>query len=235
MSSMDKSKSPALFNAISKRYDLLNLILSFGLDRGWRKKILDTLPPGERLRVLDLATGTADVAILLAQQGEHIAEVVGIDLAQNMLEIGQAKVFQSGLAAKIRLLKADAQYLPFADSAFDVVTIAFGLRNMPDLMRSLIEAERVLVPGGRLIILEFSKPDGIVKPLHAFYLHYLMPLVGCLLTFNFEAYHYLSRTVGGFPYGQRLLRILAQAGLRRGFARRLFLGTATIYCAEKKR
>jgi demethylmenaquinone methyltransferase/2-methoxy-6-polyprenyl-1,4-benzoquinol methylase len=230
-----KSNSPRLFNAISLRYDLLNSVLSFGQHIRWRRCLARFLPPGKNLKVLDLATGTADVAITLVRFSAAVSEVIGIDLAENMLAIGREKVERAGLSGRIRLERADALALTFKDASFDAVTVAFGLRNMPDLARALIEARRVLKPGGYIIILEFSNPDNIlVKPFHFVYLHYVLPFVGFLLTGNYQAYRYLSRTVGDFPYGERLERIIRQVGLTTAGRLTLAAGAATIYVAEKK-
>ena len=229
-----KADSPKMFNAIARRYDILNYILSFGMDIGWRRKLAGFVPAGINLRVLDIATGTGDVAIALAKANPTVQEVVGADLSEEMLALGRIKVEHRGLAGKIRLGKADALALPFKEASFDVVTVAFGLRNMPDLMKALGEAYRVLKPGGRFIVLEFSKPSGIAAPFHALYLHGLVPVIGFLLTGNYQAYRYLSRTVGEFPFGERFQRIIRQVGFANVQRHDLSLGAAMIYIAEKK-
>ena len=231
----DKSTSPKMFNAIAKRYDILNYVLSFGMDRGWRRQLARYLPSGEDLRVLDLATGTADVAIALVKSGRDIQDVVGIDLADEMLAVGRAKVERAGLSNKICLQKADALSLPFPSESFDVVTVSFGLRNMPDLVKALLDARRVLNLGGRIMILEFSKPDNkFVKLFYLFYLLAFLPVLGFLLTGNYQAYRYLSRTVYDFPCGERFQQILQQVGFTLVGRFALACGAATIYIAEKR-
>ena len=225
--------STEIFNAIAARYDVTNYALSFGMDIGWRRRIIDHLPGGNELAALDLATGTADVAIVLARD-PRVRRVVGIDMSEGMLNFARAKVLKAGLGSKIELMTADALALAFPDESFDVLTVAFGIRNFSDLMKGLAEAYRVLKPGGRFIILEFSTPPGIIqKFVHGFYLKNMVPFIGMTLTGKKEAYAYLSRTVRAFPFGDRFVRIIRQAGFNRVERCELAMGTATIYAAIK--
>jgi demethylmenaquinone methyltransferase/2-methoxy-6-polyprenyl-1,4-benzoquinol methylase len=225
--------STEIFNAIAPRYDKTNYILSFGMDMGWRRKLLHYLPSVENLHVLDLATGTGDVAIALARD-HRVAKVVGVDLAEGMLKRGHEKVARASLLSKIKLSVADALALDFPDKVFDVVTVAFGLRNFSDLMKGLMESYRVIKPGGRLIVLEFSSPRMFpYKYIHGFYLNVLLPLIGMVLTGNRAAYQCLSSTARAFPSGDRFVRIIAQVGFQNVERHELAVGAATIYVGYK--
>ena len=218
-----------IFNAIAPRYDMTNYVLSLGMDIGWRRELVRYLPQREGLNVLDLATGTADVAIALGRDG-RVTQVVGVDPAEGMLSIGREKIDRAALASKVKLLAGDALALDFPDRQFDAVTVAFGLRNFADLMKGLMEAYRVIKPGGRLIVLEFSLPCGFPhKYMHGFYLNILVPLIGTLLTGKREAYACLASTVRGFPFGERFCRIMAQAGFEGVERYELAFGAAAIY------
>ncbi len=223
-----------MFDAISRRYDFLNRILSFGQDLRWRREILKHLPPGKDLIVLDLATGTADVAITLVKENPKVRLVYGVDMAVEMLKLGSAKVEQLGLKDKIMLQTGDAQKLNFMDETFDALTISFGIRNVGDLRLALMEMHRVLKKGGRVIILEFSIPENIfVRAGHWFYLNLVVPAIGLLFSGNWKAYRYLNQTIASFPYGTRFCKILKQMGFSRVQAHPLLKGTATIYVGEK--
>ena len=229
-----KTESWKIFNLISKRYDLLNRLLSLGLDVRWRRRLLALVPERSRLKLLDLATGTADVVISLVENKSNIYSAIGIDMAQEMLKIGQDKVARHNLGDRITLQKADAQELPFQESAFDLTTIAFGIRNMPDLRRALMEMYRVLKPGGRSLILEFSMPENFLLRFgYIVYLRVIVPVVGFLFSGNWRAYKYLNQTIEQFPYGDRFCKILKQMGFKRIEAHPLLGGVATIYTAEK--
>ncbi len=222
-----------LFNAIASGYDKANWILSLGLDQLWRRKMVSFLPRGNGLRVLDLATGTADVAIAMAGD-PRVAEVVGVDLSDEMLRCGREKVIAQGFSGKIRLMKADVFALDFPERSFDVVTIGFGARNFDDLMQGLMGASRVLKPGGKIIVLEFSMPEGVIVRLgYGVYLKCLVPLIGVLCTGKLSAYNYLVRTILAFPYGERFCRILAQVGFIPQGRYKLALGGVTIYTAVR--
>jgi demethylmenaquinone methyltransferase/2-methoxy-6-polyprenyl-1,4-benzoquinol methylase len=226
--------STEIFNAIAPRYDMTNYVLSFGMDIGWRKKLLCYLPAGKDLQILDLATGTGDVAIALAKD-PRVAHVVGVDMSKGMLAVGRKKVARALLTSKVRLVKGDALVLDFPDDHFDAVTVAFGLRNFSDLMKGLMEAYRVIKPGGSLIVLEFSSPRAFPqKYIHGFYLNFVMPLIGMALTGKKEAYQHLASTVRAFPFGDRFCRIMAQVGFENVKRYELAMGAATIYVGYKE-
>ena len=229
-----KTESWKIFNLISKRYDLLNRLLSLGMDISWRQKMIDQIPSSVTLQLLDLATGTADVIIAALEARPNIYNAVGLDMAEEMLKIGRQKVEKKGLSKKIILQAGDAQHLPFGDSSFDVLTISFGIRNIPDLRQVLMEMYRVTKPGGKTLILEFSMPPNVLWRLgYVVYLRCVVPLVGFLFSGNFRAYKYLNQTIEKFPYGDRFCKILRQMGFTDVRTTLLFGGVATIYAAEK--
>ncbi len=229
-----KSESPQMFDAIAKRYDLLNRLLSLGQDISWRNRLIKLLPQGEQLKVLDLASGTADVLIALAEADPRIYSGIGVDPAAKMLAIGQEKINAKNLEKRLTLQLGDAQALPFLDESFDCVTISFGIRNIPDLRLALLEMFRVTKKGGRVLILEFSKPSNpLLAAGHWFYLNTIVPLVGFLFSGNMKAYQYLNQTVQVFPYGERFCKILMQFGFVDIKAYPLMGGVATIYVANK--
>jgi len=229
-----KSESPQMFDAIAKRYDLLNRLLSLGQDVSWRNRLIRLLPDGEKLKLLDLASGTADVLITLAEGDNRVVSGIGVDPAAKMLAIGQEKIKAKHLQDRLTLQVGDAQALPFLDDSFDCVTISFGIRNVPDLRLGLLEMFRVTKKGGRVLILEFSKPSNPILNLgHCIYLSVVVPAVGFLFSGNFKAYQYLNQTVQTFPYGERFCKILAQFGFNQIQTVPLMGGVATIYVAQK--
>ncbi len=233
--SVPKSESWKMFNEISPQYDFLNRILSLGMDMRWRREILRFLSDQPNQTVLDLATGTADVPLVLLEANSNVSKAVGIDLAEKMLEQGRLKIAQKGLEEKIKLLKGDINSLPFSDNIFDCVTISFGIRNVPDPKKVLAQMLRVLRPGGRALILEFSFSS--VHPIRRFQLFYLrnvVPLVGFLLSGHYRAYRYLNQTIEKFPHGKNFCRIMEEVGFKRVVAHPLFLQTATIYQGDKE-
>ena len=229
---MQKQYVRSLFDSIAGRYDMLNHLLSGGIDTYWRWRAIRRLRRGAPARILDVATGTADFAIAAARLGPR--EIVGVDLAGEMLSLGRDKIVRRGLAGVITLLAAEAEHLPFAEGAFDAAVVAFGVRNFEDLHQGLAEMRRVLRAGGRLVVLEFSRPR--VFPLRQIYLFYFLrviPLIGRLVSGNREAYTYLPESVMAFPEGADFLSLLAKAGFRSPGAERLTFGIASVYTAEK--
>lgn len=222
----------SLFDSIARRYDMLNHLLSGGIDMYWRKKAIDALrgvPPG---RILDVATGTADLAIAAAALAPR--EVVGVDIAEEMLSVGRRKIAARGLSPLVSLRMGEAESLPFAGSSFDAAIVAFGVRNFENLEAALGEMLRVLRPGGKLVVLEFSRPRRF--PFRQIYLAYFLrviPVLGRVISGNGEAYSYLPSSVMAFPEGEEFLSILRGAGFRAARAERLTFGIATIYTAEK--
>lgn len=223
-----------MFDRIAKRYDLLNRLLSLGQDAAWRAQIRVHLPPGNNLDLLDIATGTGDVVSSLVEDNASIHMAYGVDLAEGMLEVAKAKIKTAGYQSRIMLQKADAQALPFLAETFDVVTIAFGIRNIPDLRLALLEMYRVIKKEGRVIILEFSLPQNfLVRVFHWVYLNAIVPLMGFLLSGHGGAYRYLAQTIETFPYGDRFCKILRQMGFKNIQCAPLMLGAATLYWADK--
>lgn len=231
---LPKTQAPQMFDSIAERYDLLNRLLSLGLDVAWRDRLTALMPDGPNVKLLDLASGTADVVITLVKAKKNITEAVGIDPAVRMLEVGRRKVHHNGLDRRIQLLEGDAQHLDLADNSFDVVTMSFGIRNVPDMRLGLLEMYRVTKKGGGVIILEFSIPQNPILALgHWLYLTTFVPCVGFLFSGNFKAYLYLSQTIRSFPYGDRFCKILKQFGFSDVTAHTLLGGVATIYVAQK--
>jgi demethylmenaquinone methyltransferase/2-methoxy-6-polyprenyl-1,4-benzoquinol methylase len=231
---LPKSESWKMFNTIAGRYDFLNRLLSLGQDVRWRRALKQFLPSSSGQSILDLATGTADVLIVLAKDNPKIHQGIGVDPAVKMLEIGREKIRAQHLDDRLMLQQGDAQALPFLNESFDCVTISFGIRNIPDLRLALLEMYRVTKKGGRVLILEFSKPENpFLKAGHWLYLQTFVPIVGFLFSGNFKAYTYLNQTIQTFPYGDRFCKILKQIGFVDIQPHPLMGGAATIYVAHK--
>ncbi len=223
-----------MFDEISTRYDLLNYILSFGLDAVWRKRLAAFLPPRDGLKVLDLATGTADVLLALFKNNPNVQAGFGIDLAQKMLDIGRHKIASHKLEYAVTLSSGDANDIPFNENTFDTVTIAFGIRNVEDPMKVLNEMRRVLRPEGRALILEFSLPQNCaLRTAHLLYLRHVVPFVGAAFAGHYQAYRYLNRTIEKFPSGEDFCRLMLQAGFSHVKTNPLWGGVATIYQGER--
>ncbi len=228
-----KSEVGKMFDSIAPTYDLLNRGTSLGIDTLWRKKMIAKLDPTVHRRILDVATGTADVAIQTVKriQARH---VTGVDLSEGMLAYGRIKVKKAGLERRITLEQGDSEALPYADDHFDAVTVAFGVRNYENLERGLSEMRRVLRPGGRLVILEFSRIK--YAPIRwAFNLYFgkIMPLIGRLQSKDPRAYAYLFESVQAFPSGNDFLAILRRVGYNNTECQALTFGIASIYTASK--
>lgn len=220
-----------MFDNISPKYDLLNRLFSLGIDQAWRRKVIRLVGNEPVDHLLDVATGTADLAILAARKSKR---VTGVDISEGMLQHGRVKVKEKGLSDRIVLQKADSIALPFAEATFDVVTVAFGVRNFEQLEKGIVEMRRVLKPNGRLFILEFSKPHRTpFRQLFRFYFHRVMPFVGRMVSKDRSAYTYLPKSVDAFPEGTDFVRLLAGTGLREAKAEPLTGGVATLYTARK--
>jgi demethylmenaquinone methyltransferase / 2-methoxy-6-polyprenyl-1,4-benzoquinol methylase len=214
-----------MFGAIARRYDLANHTLSCGTDFYWRKCAASLVARWRPGKVVDLATGTGDLALAL-QKKLPDAEVTGVDFVPEMLELAQRKGVR-------QTILADAMQLPFADSSFDCVTIAFGLRNMENWAGALAEMSRVLGPDGHLLVLEFSLPKGsIARAIYRFYLHWCLPLLGSLLTRKKSAYDYLGDSIEEFPSGYAMIDLIEASGFRHATFQPLSYGIATIYTAQ---
>ncbi len=217
-----------MFDGIAPRYDLLNRLSSLGLDRGWRRKLVDSLAVDGPGRVLDLATGTADVALAIARRHPQVS-VVGADPSAGMLAVGREKVATAGLGDRIELVEADALALPFADDHFDAACIAFGIRNVPDRPAGLAEMGRVVRPGGVVSVLELTEPRGTpLAPLARLHVHAVVPALGALLS-GADAYRYLRRSIAAFPPPPEFARIMEDSGLRDVRFDRLGPGAAALW------
>ena len=228
------SRIAGMFDAIAPRYDLLNHLLSAGLDRRWRDAAVDALALREGARVLDLCTGTADLALATVRHASS-ASVIGVDFAGEMLRLGAVKVRSASLESRIRLVRGDAASIPVSTGSCDAATIAFGIRNVAEPQRALIEIARVLRPGARLAILEFGQPriPG-VRTLYAWYFRYLLPLVGRMISKHQSAYSYLPASVGAFPSPAEFAKILAATGFSQVRAVPLTFGIVYLFTAERE-
>jgi demethylmenaquinone methyltransferase/2-methoxy-6-polyprenyl-1,4-benzoquinol methylase len=227
------SRIASMFDAIAPRYDLLNHVLSAGLDRRWRDRAVDALALAPASRVLDLCTGTGDLAIAVVRRSAG-ASVVGVDFAGRMLRLGLEKTTAAGLSDRIRLVRGDATRIPLAASSCNAATIAFGIRNVAEPERALAEVARTLTRGGRLAILEFGQPQipGI-RTLYSWYFRYLLPLVGRLVSKHQSAYSYLPASVGTFPPPHEFARMLESHGFSNVRAVPLSFGIVYLFTAER--
>ncbi|MCM5528056.1 MAG: bifunctional demethylmenaquinone methyltransferase/2-methoxy-6-polyprenyl-1,4-benzoquinol methylase UbiE [Chitinophagaceae bacterium] len=231
--STKKKQVAEMFNQIAFRYDFLNRFLSMGIDKGWRRKAIRLLKPLQPKRVLDVATGTGDVAILTWKMLKP-TEIIGIDISEGMLDFGRKKLKTKGLEKYIRLESGDSETINHPDNSFDAVTVAFGVRNFEDLEKGLREMNRVLRPGGQLIVLEFSKPKtGGFRNLYNFYMGLVAPQFGKLFSKSREAYQYLNDSVKAFPEGPDFITILNKTGYCDTAMKPLSLGICTIYSGKK--
>lgn len=225
--------SGEMFDNIADRYDLLNRIISLGIDQSWRRRTVDALNLTETSHALDLATGTADLALLIAQRVPG-CRITGVDPSTKMLAVGQEKVARAALAERITLAEGDAQALPYEDNTFDGTTIAFGIRNVPDRLLGLREMARVTKPGGRIAILELSEPQGgLMGPLARFHVHTLVPWLGSLLS-GAKEYRYLQKSIAAFPPAEEFAGTMREAGLDVLEVTPLTFGVAHLYVASPK-
>ena len=230
-----RSTSPiaAMFDRISPRYDFLNHLLSLNIDKIWRRKTVKAVARNNPKNILDLATGTADLALELAKSLPE-AHITGLDLSGKMLAIGEEKIKQQGLGNQISLQQGDAAHLPFANDTFDAITIAFGTRNFEDLPNSLSEIHRVMKADGSLHILEFSMPTAFpIKQAYNLYFKYILPKIGSWISKDNKAYSYLPTSVQNFPTPDTFINILGNSGFRLIEKKALSFGIATLYSAIK--
>lgn len=226
-----KAEVEDMFDNIAPKYDLLNRVLSLKIDVLWRKKLVKWLAKENPEQVLDVATGTGDLAIAV-QKGTG-AQVTGLDLSLQMLNVGKIKIKKLNLDGKISMQKGDAEHLPFEADSFDGVTVAFGVRNFENLAKGLSELRRVVKAGKSVYILEFSKVEGFLGPLYMFYFKNILPQIGRLVSKDNRAYTYLPDSVNAFPYGEKMKGILLETGFRKVEYRKLSMGIATLYRATK--
>ena len=221
-----------MFDTISKEYDGLNRVISFGIDIKWRKKVVNMVAKTKPQRVLDVATGTGDLAINLVETGAR--EIIGLDISAGMLNVGKEKIAEKGLSDNIQMVQADSENLPFDDNHFDAITVAFGIRNFETLEKGLAEILRVLNPGGLFVILETSVPTKTpFKQGYTLYSNKILPLIGRVFSKDRDAYAYLSESASVFPYGERLNNILRKTGFTHVEDHPQTFGVATIYSASK--
>ena len=223
-----------MFDAIAGRYDLLNHLLSAGIDRRWRKLAIRALTLTGRERVLDLCAGTADLALAAIHAQPPAARVVAVDFAQAMLRVGQEKIRRGQVSDRIALVRGDATRIPVADGAVDAITIGFGIRNVDNTAAACDEIHRVLAPGGRLAILEFAIPATPgVRPFYLWYLNDVLPRIGRLISSHAAAYEYLPASVGAFASPDEVVTILRQHGFVDVAAARLTFGIVSLYTARR--
>ena len=228
-----KKQVEKMFDKIAYRYDFLNHFLSAGIDVGWRKKAIKQLRSLSPKYILDVATGTGDMAIL-ASKLLTAEKIIGIDISDGMLEIGKKKIEKLGLQQRIELLKGDSETITFSSNSFDAVTVAFGVRNFQDLELGLSEIKRVLKPGGKLVVLECTKPKlPVIKNFYNLYLNLVAPWIGRVISKNKNAYQYLNESVQKFPEGKDFVQILNKLGYKNASCKTLSLGISSIYCGEK--
>lgn len=233
-SSLGKKEQVAqMFDNISGNYDNLNRVISFGIDTKWRKKVLKIVSDSKPKVILDIATGTGDLAILMARTNAE--KIIGLDISAGMLEVGKKKVEEKKLSNVIDLVLGDSENIPFEDNYFDAITVGFGVRNFEHLEKGFAEILRVLKPNGVFVILETSVPDKTpYKQGYKFYSKNILPLIGKLFSKDNSAYGYLSESAAAFPYGEALNNILRKTGFIDVVAMPQTFGVATIYSASKK-
>ncbi len=228
-----KEQVASMFDSIAKKYDFLNRFLSLGIDQGWRKKAISYLKEKPLNHLLDIATGTADMS-LMAYKQIHPKKITGIDISEGMMQYGRIKIAEKGLEKSIQLTLGDSTEIPFEDAQFDGAMVAFGVRNFANLEKGLTEINRVLQPGSKIVVLEFSQPSSFwFKPIYTLYMKWITPSVGKLFSGNKEAYAYLNESVIAFPEGKAFLQVLEKAGFNNVQQEKLTLGICSIYIGNK--
>lgn len=227
-----KAQVALMFNNIARKYDFLNHFLSMGIDKLWRKKAVKLLKSIQPKQLLDIATGTGDFALACLKLNPD--KITGIDISTEMLAVGREKIAKKNLQDKIELFEGDSEDIQFDDNSFDAITVAFGVRNFENLEKGLKEMNRVVRPGGKVVILEFSKPKKFpVKQLYNFYFFNILPLWGKMVSKDSSAYTYLPESVGAFPDGKKFLEIYESCGFEETKQIKLSFGIASIYIGTK--
>ena len=228
-----KEQVAKMFDNISGNYDNLNRVISFGIDIKWRNKVLDMVAKTNPKTILDIATGTGDLAILMTKTNAD--KIIGLDISDGMLEVGRQKINAQNLQSRIEMVLGDSEKMPYGDNTFDAITVAFGVRNFENLEIGLAEILRVLKPNGLFVILETSVPEKFpYKQGYNFYSKNILPIIGKLFSKDNVAYGYLSESAANFPYGEKLNNILRKIGFIDVVAMPQTFGVATIYSASKK-
>lgn len=228
-----KEEVREMFDNIAPKYDLLNHTLSMSIDRVWRRRVVGEVRRAKPGRILDVATGTGDLAIAMARRIRAV-QVLGVDLSEQMLAVARRKIEARGLDGRIVLDRGDAERLAVADASVDVATVAFGVRNFGDLGAGLRELARTIKPGGKVVILEFSRPrNRVFRALYEFYSYKILPRIGGLVSRDKRAYEYLPASVGEFPAPEEFMAMMARAGFRNCRARSQSFGIAQIYIGER--
>lgn len=228
-----KSQVSKMFDKVASSYDLLNRLTTLGIDIIWRKKAINTLDRSHK-KILDVATGTADVALEINKQFPDAEQIIGLDISPEMLNKGREKIANKGLSDRIKLVEGDSENLPYEDHYFDAITVSFGVRNFEDLPKGLSELQRVLKPGGQLMVLEFSHPTVFpIKQLFNFYFKYILPSIGRVISSDKDAYQYLYDSVQAFPNNEGFLKLLHQSGFKSNQCKPLTFGICSIYTGIK--
>lgn len=222
-----------MFDSIAPAYDFMNRAMTFGIDKLWRRRAVSIIKQSGATRILDVATGTGDLAITLAR-AIPTCSVTGIDLSEGMVSIGRQKVSEASLSDRVELLTGDCLSLPFGDGMFDCITVAYGVRNFERLLDGYREMYRVLRPGGTLCVIELSTPTSpVILPLYRFYTRHVIPAVGRMVSKDVRAYSYLPESIAAVPQGERMLDLMAEAGFNSRRHRPLTFGVCTIYTATR--
>ncbi|MCH2216559.1 MAG: bifunctional demethylmenaquinone methyltransferase/2-methoxy-6-polyprenyl-1,4-benzoquinol methylase UbiE [Flavobacteriales bacterium] len=227
-----KEQVATMFDNISANYDGLNRVISFGIDISWRKKVVQLVSKNNPKQILDIATGTGDLAIMMSQLNPD--KIIGLDISAGMLDVGKRKIANVNLSDKIDMVVGDSENMPFNDNTFDAITVSFGVRNFANLDKGLTEIKRVLKPGGTFVILETSNPTKFpFKQGYKFYTTYILPFIGKIFSRDKAAYSYLCESANIFPFGEAFNNILQKNGFINTEYRPVTFGVATIYSATK--
>lgn len=228
-----KKQVEQMFDNISENYDGLNRVISFGIDQKWRRKLIDMVKKTQPKYILDVATGTGDLAIAMADSDAE--KIIGLDISAGMLQVGKNKIHAKNLDHRIEMVQADSENLPYPDHTFDAITVAFGVRNFENLEKGLSEIYRVLSPNGIFVVLETSVPTKFpFKQGYKVYSNYILPTIGKLFSKDKNAYQYLSESASVFPYGEEFNNILKKTGFTDVENHPQTFGVSTIYSASKK-
>ena len=227
-----KEQITKMFDTISENYDGLNRVISLGIDIKWRKKVVQLVGKNNPKQILDIATGTGDLAIMMSEVNPD--KIIGLDISEGMLAVGKQKIAKANLSDKIEMVVGDSEEMPFDDASFDAITVSFGVRNFANLDKGITEIARVLKPTGVLVILETSNPTKFpFKQGYKFYTNFILPIIGKIFSKDKVAYSYLSESANSFPFGEAFNNILQKNGFKHTEHKPVTFGVATIYIAKK--